>query len=77
MMSDDLSTAILYFLMALAAYFLPSLVASSRRHKNKNAIYVTNTFLGWTFVGWIAALIWANTDNVMEKKDNGKESKTK
>jgi uncharacterized membrane protein YqaE (UPF0057 family) len=47
----------------LIVYFLPLVVASSRRHKNKSAITVLNLLLGWTLLGWIVALIWAFTDN--------------
>ena len=35
-------------------YFIPSIVASVRNH-----IFRLNIFLGWTFIGWVAALIWA------------------
>ena len=50
-------------LLAFAAilYFLPALVALRRGHHNRNAIFVLNLFLGWTLLGWIAALVWANT----------------
>jgi Superinfection immunity protein len=44
-------------------YFIPLLVAEHRQHRNTLAICMTNLFLGWTFLGWIAALIWACTDN--------------
>lgn len=50
----------------LLMYFLPSVIASSREHKNKPAIVVLNLFLGWTGLGWIVALIWAFTDNTKE-----------
>ena len=40
-------------------YFLPSFLARDRR--NFAAIFVFNFFLGWTFIGWIIALIWAVT----------------
>jgi len=39
-------------------YFLPTLVAYNKKRKNKLAILVVNTFLGWTFLGWIIALVW-------------------
>jgi Superinfection immunity protein len=42
-------------------YFLPSVVAALRQHRNGNAIAVLNLFLGWTFLGWLVALIWACT----------------
>lgn len=42
-------------------YFLPALVANHRRHHNQAAIFTLNLFLGWTFVGWVVALVWAST----------------
>jgi hypothetical protein len=43
----------------LALYFLPALIAGSRHVEGRTAITLVNLFLGWTFVGWIVALIWA------------------
>src|SRR5580698_1838338 len=40
-------------------YFLPTIVAG--RHPNSSAIFVLNLLLGWTFVGWVIALVWACT----------------
>jgi RsiW-degrading membrane proteinase PrsW (M82 family) len=48
---------------SLAFYFLPFIIAERRKHKNKLAILITNLLLGWTVLGWIAALIWSTTDN--------------
>ena len=42
-------------------YFLPTLIASARHHWSWGGIFAVNFFLGWTFFGWIAALIWAMT----------------
>lgn len=44
-----------------AFYFLPTMIAHSRKHQNVAAIAVVNFFLGWTFIGWVAALAWAST----------------
>lgn len=41
----------------LLIYFLPSLLA--RKKRNAVAIFALNLLLGWTFVGWVAALVWA------------------
>lgn len=49
---------------ALILYFLPANIAGMRHHRNAGAITVLNLFLGWTFIGWVAALVWACTDNV-------------
>ncbi len=46
----------------LVAYFLPTTVATMRRHRNGPAILILNLFLGWTFIGWVAALVWSATD---------------
>ena len=35
--------------------------ACSRGHNNTTAIIVLNLLAGWTFVGWIVALVWAFT----------------
>jgi hypothetical protein len=53
--------SILMVLMILGAlmYFVPALVGI--RHKQAGAIFVLNLFLGWTFVGWVVALVWACT----------------
>lgn len=42
-------------------YFLPSIIAPSYKLA---PIFVLNLFLGWTLVGWVAALVWAvNNDS--------------
>lgn len=47
-------------LTALAAlYFLPSMIAHNRRHDSRQSIVALNLFLGWTLLGWVAALVWA------------------
>lgn len=40
-------------------YFIPSMVAALRQHRNKSGIILLNIFLGWTLLGWVGALIWA------------------
>lgn len=40
-------------------YFLPTLIAVHREHRNRGAIVVLNLFLGWTLIGWVIALVWA------------------
>lgn len=53
----------------LLLYFVPSIVG---RHKtNATAIFVLNFFLGWTFLGWVLALVWACTkDSVIEMHEH-------
>ena len=49
-------------------YFIPSIIANSRKHLNKSAIICLNLFLGWTFIGWVVALVWAFSSDI--KKEN-------
>ncbi|HFD81034.1 MAG TPA: superinfection immunity protein [Gammaproteobacteria bacterium] len=51
-----------FLAIAIIVYFIPNWIASARKHHNANAIFVTNLLLGWTVIGWIAALIWALTE---------------
>jgi hypothetical protein len=42
-------------------YLLPAAVAQVRRHHQTTAIVGLNLLLGWTFIGWAVALVWALT----------------
>lgn len=50
-------------IILVGLYLVPSVVAYFRRHRNAISIVLTNLFLGWTLLGWVAALIWATSDN--------------
>jgi hypothetical protein len=52
---------IVLIVLIFSLYFLPFLIASLRQHKNTLAVFLLNLALGWTFFGWIAALIWSVT----------------
>jgi len=45
--------------IAGAVYFAPALNASSRKHPQVAPIFAVNLLLGWTLVGWVAALVWS------------------
>ncbi|MDE2343527.1 MAG: superinfection immunity protein [Betaproteobacteria bacterium] len=45
----------------LAVYFIPSIIARSRRHHNFVAIFLLNFFFGWSLIGWVVSLVWAFT----------------
>jgi uncharacterized membrane protein YhaH (DUF805 family) len=51
------------------AYFLPAIVASSRRHRNRFAIGILNLLVGWTLLGWIVAMVWACTSDVEPRSE--------
>lgn len=56
----SIQTAVV-FLGAALVYLLPTVVAAAREHHQGGAIAVLNILLGWTVLGWIAALVWAAT----------------
>lgn len=50
-------------IVLLIAYFFPAIIAKSRKHRNRGAILALNIFLGWSGLGWVAALVWSLTAN--------------
>lgn len=59
-MSLLIAVAIFFFFF----WFIPGIVASSRHHRQRVAIWVLTILLGWTVVAWVAALVWACTSDV-------------
>ena len=50
---------LIFFLLAFLLYFLPTIIAFNRQHRNRWVIFVINFVFGGTLIGWLAALIWA------------------
>jgi len=48
---------LIFMLFSLLLYFLPAYLARNR--SDFTAILVLNLLAGWTFIGWIVALVWA------------------
>jgi hypothetical protein len=48
-----------FFGFGFVMYFLPSIIALVRSKRDITAILLLNLFLGWTFIGWVVALVWA------------------
>lgn len=49
----------LFVAVSLGIYFFPTIIAQLRRKRNVVSIFVLNLCLGWTFLGWVVALVWA------------------
>lgn len=49
--------------IVIALYLIPGIIAYNKQKKNATAIFILNLLLGWTFLGWIIALIWALTND--------------
>ena len=50
---------IMILLVCGMLYFVPTAVAQYRKASNKTTVLLVNLFFGWTFIGWIVALILA------------------
>ncbi len=55
-------------------YFLPYSIAKKNCHTQLKAIFILNLFLGFTLLGWVAALVWASTENNREKENSTEEA---
>lgn len=59
---EDFLTAI----FVISLYMIPAIIAGARHHHNGRAIMVLNLLLGWTFIGWVIALVWSLTETHRE-----------
>lgn len=59
---------LLVIMLVVGVYLLPWFIAAGRGHNNTAAIALLNILLGWTFLGWVAALVWSATDNVKREE---------
>jgi Superinfection immunity protein/zinc-ribbon domain len=50
----------------IALYFLPTIVAARRQKKNLASIALVNILLGWSFIGWVVALVWAMATDAVD-----------
>ena len=60
-----IAVIVIVFIVTLI-HFVPTIIAFKRGAASRWIIFLVNLFLGWTFLVWIIALIWAcegRTDN--------------
>jgi hypothetical protein len=50
---------VLTLICLILLYFLPSIIGRNKR--DAGGIFLLNLFLGWTFIGWVIAFLWACT----------------
>lgn len=43
----------------MAVYFLPTLIAFFRDHRQQGPIFIICLLTGWTGIGWVVALAWS------------------
>ena len=73
---DNLGHFFLFvFVVIILTYFFPAIIAIVRGKRNRGAIFALNLLAGWTFIGWVAALVWALTHDY-EKNDKNNKNET-
>jgi len=50
---------LIYISLTIMIYLIPTIIALDKRHIDTLAIFILNLLLGWTFVGWVIAMVWA------------------
>jgi len=55
----ELFGSVLFVVIAVGSYFLPTIIATKRDHHQAGAITIINIFLGWTILGWVICLAWS------------------
>lgn len=57
------ASVIILFVLGFFVYWIPSIIAMSKKKRSTGGIIALNFLLGWTGIAWIVALIWACTDD--------------
>lgn len=51
---------VLVVVFSLLIYFTPTIVVlQNKHHANKAGVIIVNLLFGWSFIGWVVALVWA------------------
>jgi hypothetical protein len=58
---ENAMTTFLLIVAVIISYFIPTIISVQDKKKNKTAIITLNVLAGWTFIGWVIALVWAVT----------------
>ena len=58
----------IWIFVGLCLYFVPVIIAYIRKHNNILAITILTVFTGWTFLGWLAAVLWSLNSDTKEKE---------
>jgi hypothetical protein len=66
-MASSVAGALFALIFIGGLYFLPTIVAFSRKVTNQGSVAVINVFLGWTFIGWVIALAMACRTNAQSR----------
>jgi len=60
------AAVVLFLCVGFVMYFFPTIVAVGRKKTNTSAIFLMNLLLGWSVIGWIIALVWAVSKQMVD-----------
>ena len=69
--------AIFSFIIVVAFYFIPFIIAVIRGIKNSMSVFFLNLFLGWTVIGFFVLIFYASLTNVKSSETVGEFIKKK
>lgn len=49
-------------------YFLPTIIAFTKKKANTTSILLLNFFLGWSLIGWVVSLVWATSKDAQPQQ---------
>lgn len=55
----EIIIAIIAVLVILWIAYLPTIFAFQKKRDNRWQVLIINALLGWTFIGWVVALVMA------------------
>ena len=64
----SIETSQIFIIIILLLYFLPYVIARSRKLKNKRSVFFLNLFIGWTAIGFFVLLFYSALSNAHAPK---------
>jgi hypothetical protein len=61
MVENPSLTGVIVVIVLVSCYFMPTIIALVCDKRGASGVALVNFFLGWTVIGWFAALIWSCT----------------
>lgn len=51
-------------------YYIPVMIAMSKKRPDTLKIFIINLLVGWTFFGWVIILVWVLITNSRQAPEN-------
>ena len=65
---------LIFLVVVMGMYFLPSFIASQRGREHASTIAILNLLVGWTVIGWVVLLVLALTgESELQRKQREEE----